>query len=61
MLIVLVKNTSKSDVTLQQKPGGLLRYSLSTETLQSHPGIKLHFVEQNVLRLLFAWRTSACF
>lgn len=25
MLIVLVKNTSKSDVTLQQKPGGLLR------------------------------------
>lgn len=61
MLIVLVKNSAKSDVTLLQKPGGLLRDSPSTGALQSHPGVKLHFVEQNVPRLLFVWRALTLF
>lgn len=54
MLIALMKNDSKSDVTLQQKLRGLLRHSPGTGTLQSNPGMKLHFVEQNVLRVVFA-------
>lgn len=46
MLIALVKNDSKSDVTPQQNLGGLLGHSPGTGTLQSNPGMKLHFVEQ---------------
>lgn len=45
MLRVLMKNSSKSDITRNEPLCSWGSYSPSTETLQSHPGMKLHFVE----------------